>query len=625
MMYVKKWIVFALVLIQMAWSAHSTAVVPVKSPAMILTDAQRGEVDAARAEKTPRPRSFADNAEWNAIRHALLEGERAQAFQRFLKALEPLLKGGEVGHIGPIERRAGYEARAIGEVATKQSMERATRNAQGLAFAALVTTRQDYVEAAKRHLLALAALDVNGPTGVNQEDLSARNVAWTLALGLDWLYPHWTGAERGRLLAAIAPRLEDFAQRWVHGPRSLEKQPIDSHGNEILGALAEISVLLAGETPLADRWLAEFVPLYARLFTPFGGDDGGYANGTSYATWDVGEYSLRHWDTLRRTLGLDMTLKPWARNFGRFLTYFLPPGTPIGTFGDAAEQNLSQAWALTAKAYAARVPLPFHRWYARQWFQEDKQSLDLLLAPVDSGNTEISPPEGTANAAYFPSIGWVAMHSDLRDRGRTSLYFKSSPYGAASHGHYDQNSFTLSDQGKPLLIDSGYYDFFGSKHHFGWAIRTKAHNAVTLDGGNGQENEQRLGWDSAATGRISQFSSDGQVDMVVGDASTSYQGRALARRAIIFNRAEGWIAVMDRLSSPKQRTWEWNIHAVNRFLPVDAQSIEVLNGDVRACISFKGSAQTSFTQHDQFGSEPQRDARASAPPASSRRWCPCRS
>ena len=40
-------------------------------------------------------------------------------------------------------------------------------------------------------------------------------------------------------------------------------------------------------------------------------------------------------------------------------------------------------------------------------------------------------PEGTPNAAVFPVIGWAAMHSDLRDPRRTSVYFKSSPYGSS--------------------------------------------------------------------------------------------------------------------------------------------------------------------------------------------------
>jgi hypothetical protein len=579
----------------------------------VLQAALGGTVDAGRAAATPRPRSFANTDEWLALRNALLHGERSVAFKNFVTAHAPSHQDRVLDTLQPRGKPLDNQARVLWELATKQSAERATRIAQGMAFAALVTQDANYIASAKQRMLALADLDPKGATGVSQEDLAARRVAWTLALGLDWLYSHWTAAERSRLVAAIAPRMEDFALRWVRGTQPLEKQPIDSHANEILGALAEISVLLAGATPLANKWLTEFVPLYSRLLTPFGGTDGGYANGTAYAAIDMSETSVRHWDTLRRTLNLDMTLKPWARNFGRYLTYFLPPGTPTGVFGDAAEQHSPQTWALVAKTYAARVQLPINLWYARQWFQEDQTSLDMILAPLLLNETA-SFPENTPNAAYFPSIGWVAMHSDLRDRGgRTSVYFKSSPFGAASHAHYDQNSFTVNAQGKPLLIDSGYYDYFGSRHHFGWNIRTKAHNAITMDGGIGQEDESLLGRDRNAVGKITQFTTDGLYDMAVGDSSISYKSLTQAKRAIVYDRANDWVLVIDQLASAKPRTWEWNLHAIERFHILEDGRVQVKNGDAKACIEFSSSTPTNFEQHNQFVYEPDRNVGAPRP------------
>ncbi|MCM8635393.1 heparinase II/III family protein [Accumulibacter sp.] len=582
------------------------------SPAQILGAALHGEIDVARARRAPRPRSFAHTGEWAEIRSALLEGRRAGEFRDFLAGLASQLGEPASFVLDVPQKGVDFAAHARWEVAIKQQVESACRGAQNLAFAALVTGRADYARAARRKLLLLTELDPRGPTSIAEGDLSARMVAWTLALGLDWLYSQWSAAEKEKLLAAIRPRVDDFSERWIHGPRSLVKQPADSHGNEIIGAFAEIGVLLAGETPEADRWMRDIVPVYARHLSPFGGDDGGYANGTSYAFVDMTEFSLRHWDTLRRVLGLDLTLKPWARNFGRFLVYFLPPGTPVGAFGDAAEQNSALEWALTAQAYAARVPLPLHRWYARQWFQGSRPSMDGLLAPyVEFDVSDL--PEGVPNAAHFPSIGWVAMHSDLRDRGRTSVYFKSSPYGANSHGHYDQNSFVLNAGGRPLLIDSGYYDSYGSKHHFGWTFRTKAHNAVTADGGRGQESERRMGWDAAARGRIIRFSTDGRVDVAVGDATESYTGLQKAVRGLVYERNEERIIVFDRLAAEAARVWEWNLHALNRFHVLEDGHIEVRNTDMRVCIDFRSSAKTAFGQHDRFDFEPIRDARNPRP------------
>ena len=558
-----------------------------------------------------RPRSFADAKEWRAIKTELQSGNRADVFGRVVAQQAQYLRSGELESLPILGTGAGFAERVIDAGRIKQRVEEAMRRSQTIAFVALVTERPDYIQAAKRHLLALAALDPRGPTGANQEDLSARHIAWTLALGLDWLGSAWSAAERNALIAAIEPRVEDFRVRLLEGPRSLLKDPRDSHNNAVLGALAEISILLIGETPLAEKWAREFIPFYVSRLSQFGGADGGYANGTSYAVWDVTEYSLRHWDTLRRTIGIDLTRISWARNFGRYLMYFLPPGTPVGTFGDAAEQSLPREWALAAKAYAARFPLPEYRWYARQWFQEDQASIDMLLAPVIEGAINLLP-EHTQNSAYFPSIGWVAMHSDLRDRGRTSVYFKSSQYGAASHGHYDQNSFAVNSLGRPLLIDSGYYDSYASPHHFGWTMRTKAHNAITFDGGIGQGDEKKIGWDSEANGRITQFETDGKIDIAVGDATQGYQGKATVRRGLVYNREANWLLVLDRVASRERRTWEWNIHAVNRF-SLDTSGLEVRNGDAKACVNFSSSVPSTFVQSDKFSHEPFRDSKNPRP------------
>ncbi len=564
-----------------------------------------GNVDVVRAERTPRPRSFANTAEWNAIRQSLTEGERRAGFSALLKDLESHISSGGITDFASLEKGQGYTAWAKGSLSIKRQVDGAKRIAQGLAFAAMVTGDIRYVEAARRHLRALAALDPQGATGVKSEDLSARHVAWTLALGLDWLYPYLSVDERRVFVRAISVRMEGFAESLVRGSRPLEQKPLDSHGNEVLGALAEISVLLAGETELANRWMNEFIPAYTRLLSPFGGADGGYANGTAYAVWDLHDYSMRHWDTLKRSMGIDLTDKPWVRNIGRFFVYFIPPGTPDGNFGDAAESAMPGTWALTAHAYADRVTDPLYSWYASQWFQQDVKTLELLVAPLRSP-APASFPEGTPNAAFFADIGATAMHSDLRDRGRTSVYFRSSPYGAVSHAHADQNSFSMNIGGRRILIDSGYYDYFGSPHHYGWTKRTIAHNAITFDGGQGQDDPKRPWGEETSKGKILGFSTSAESDWVVGDATAAYRGAvSSARRGLVFIRP-GTVVVFDHLSAAQPRQWEWNIHALNRFEVEGDGQLKVTEVDVRACIDFYANADTGFNQMNRFSAEPER-------------------
>jgi len=562
----------------------------------------------ARAKLLGHPRSFPATPETEAIFQAAISGERRVAFAGLLARVEKRRGTSRVSGVASVVAAAKTPeqiARLVVEIKSHVYEEvRATHEA---GFTALATRSGAHRSDAMSRIRGLVALNPRAETSVATEDLSAMLVARTLALGLDWFYPHWSVEERQSIVGAIGVRMEDFAQKLVRGPKPLEKNPLVSHDNEVLGALAEIAVLLLGETPQADRWFDEFVPLYARILTPFGGDDGGYANGTAYASWDVGEYSLLHWDILRRSIGLDLTQKTWVRNFGRFQAYFIPPGTPAGVFGNGAELVMTETWARYAKAYALRVPSPLSRWYARQWFQEDASRLELMMAPVPAAADAGFPPD-TPNAAMFPSIGWSAHHSSLQDRGRTSMYFKSSPYGAVSHSHSDQNSFVLNSAGKQLLIDSGYYDYFGSPHHFRWTKRTVAHNAITFNGGQGQEDEARPWGTEAAKGAIVQFSSAADIDFVVGDATPAYRGKLLqAKRAVVYLRPDAFV-VIDRVESAEPRTWEWNLHALNRFEAGDSNTLTVSNGDARACVSFIGSTETQFQQTNAFPVAPMRTA-----------------
>ena len=88
---------------------------------------------------------------------------------------------------------------------------------------------------------------------------------------------------------------------------------------------------------------------------------------------------------------------------------------------------------------------------------------------------------------------------------------------AISHSHADQNSFQLNAYGEPLLIDSGYYPWYGSPHHTLWARQTRAHNAVLVNG-RGQGN-----FSMEASGRIESFRHTGKLTLVRAEAGAAYK------------------------------------------------------------------------------------------------------
>jgi hypothetical protein len=280
------------------------------------------------------------------------------------------------------------------------------------------------------------------------------------------------------------------------------------------------------------------------------------------------------------------------------MAYLIPPGTPAGLFGDGQELNLQELWARVGKAYAAFAPSPLARWYAREMKGEDVSRLEILMAPkTESGGDTL--PANIENAAFFPSIGWVAMHSSLADPLRTSVYFKSSPYGSYNHSHGDQNSFVVNDRGKRLLIASGYYDGYRTNHWNDWYKQTRSTNAITFDGGNGQGlNERRF------AGAITGFATSRDFDFAVGRAEPAYgDALKLAQRSIAYLRPST-IIVHDALASDTARTWEWNLHALNKMTPRADNRVAVANDDARLCVEMLAAPPVAFAQTDQFTAAP---------------------
>jgi hypothetical protein len=252
-----------------------------------------------------------------------------------------------------------------------------------------------------------------------------------------------------------------------------------------------------------------------------------------------------------------------------------------------------------AKAYANFAPSEFNRWFASQVTGDDPGRLELLLSPRDNA-TSSALPAGTPHSAVFASIGWAAMHSKLDDPARASVYFKSSPYGSYNHSHGDQNSFTVNYKGKRLAIDSGYYDDYRTAHWTNWYKTTRAHNAITFDGGQGQGfNEKEF------SGLISQFNAAGNYDMVAGQAAKAYGGALTqATRAVVYLRETNTVVVYDVLASATARTWEWNIHALNQMNKLSDSKIAIANGDAAMCVEMLASPGVTFQQDSNFTSAP---------------------
>ena len=74
---------------------------------------------------------------------------------------------------------------------------------------------------------------------------------------------------------------------------------------------------------------------------------------------------------------------------------------------------------------------------------------------------------------------------------------------------------------------------------------------------------------------------------------------AHAQRTVAYLRPDT-IVVYDVLASGTPRTWEWNLHAVNRMTPHAPNRVAIANGDAAMCVELLAGPPAEFEQTDQF-------------------------
>ncbi len=431
----------------------------------------------------------------------------------------------------------------------------------------------------------IAALDPNGMTSYVNQDNATRSIILALAKAADYLGNDLDAARKARWMNSITARSAVIYADLSGKDSRLDEQPYDAHGVVALGYLAVVSTLTLGDIPAAKDWFEFSFRAYVNSIYVWSGPEGGYSNGTAYAMYST-DYALKLWQPLIAATNIDLFKKPWSSGFAQYLMHFLPPGAPGHLFGDEREYPI-YSWVL--KGFVSRLGTPNAAWYVKN-LTGDEGDLSLLEAqyplPVESVTATPVPP---ANAAVYSSIGWVAMHSDLANRARTSVYFKSSPYGSYNHSHGDQNSLVIDSGGRRLLTEAGYEDFYYSPLVQSWYRQTKAHNAITFNDGttSGVGQLTTGNFDNLMRkGKITAFSTTPAVDYAEGDATQAY-GTALTSvvRKVWYLRTQDVVVVVDKLAAPKALTFEWNMHAFAPITQVTQSSVKITNVDRSLCVS----------------------------------------
>ncbi|MBL6952185.1 MAG: DUF4962 domain-containing protein [Alphaproteobacteria bacterium] len=582
-----------------AWSAWRQFMVPRNAHAFVVPEFE-GLFE--RASGKARPRIMPDGAAGRRLLLAIQSGGRHKGFETLRRRVDVSFLGQPLREEPPratFQITDLYEKRRAGQDIARVVYHEAAA-ARFAAYVWIGSMDRRYLDEAMRRAGHLAAWHPRGSTGRHSADGISREIALTLATVYDLTHEYWAEADRARMLASIVTRTGDLFDHYIAGVRlPLARMPYNSHGFRHAGAIASIAALLAGDVAEARGWFLRTLPVYLAMNNPWGGDDGGFANSLEYAGWNLTAH-LRFGDILEQATGLAPRRSAWQQEVGQYLRYFAPTGSPGNLFGDGHEHDRSANWRHLANIYAQRVSRPSYRQYARDWgpaVSNPAWVFAPLAAAYGAPATALLP--AVPNAAYFPSIGWTAMHSDLDNPKRTSVYFLSSPYGSFNHSQAAQNSFVVHSRGRRLAISSGYYDFYGSDHHNQWSRQSKSKNAITYDGGRGQPINTM-----SARGRTVAFSDGADIDFVVGDAARAYgNGTRKALRTLAYLRPNV-ILVYDQVEANQPRRWEWNIHARNEMLHYRSNAIGISNWPASLCIEMIAGPATQFSQNDRFSAAP---------------------
>lgn len=463
---------------------------------------------------------------------------------------------------------------------TRVSVYATTHQLEAAALLYRITGDSRYLQEAKKRGDELVALDPNGNTGYQNSDSVHRAITLSLAKAIDYLWNSLALEQRTRWQAMVIQRADTIYTDLSSYDGRMDEYPYDSHGAVALGYLALISTLVLDDNvPAANAWFDFSVRAYYNAVFVWSGAEGGYAPGTPYGLYEAAA-SLQVWGPLKEATGVNLYDKPWAIGFSRMFAHFLPPGTPGFVFGDQHELKIDFS---VLKSFTSRVQTPDAAWYSNQ-LTGGEDPLIQLASEYPLPASKVAAPAPPPNSALYPSIGWVAMHSDIKNPLRTSVYFKSSPYGSYNHSHGDQNTLVVDSGGRRLLSEAGYQDYYYSPLSVDWYRQTKAHNGITYDGGIGQAT---VGKDNIIrNGSITAFATTTALDYAEGDATPAYAGQLTsAIRKVWYLRNSNAVVVLDKLVSPTARKFEWNLHAPTAIAMESSKAVKITNIDSTLCIS----------------------------------------
>ncbi len=467
---------------------------------------------------------------------------------------------------------------------------RFVKQAEVLSLAFMLTGQSRFARAAAQRMDSISRWDPHGASHIEHNDEAHMAVIWHGPVTCDRIWDEFTDEELGRVVEQFRERGRiTFEHMHDRGAYGVER--FDSHAGREIVFLAMIALVFHEQISEARRWLDWLRPILCGVWPVWAGDDGAWAEGPAYGLWYV-QIMTMFASALKYGAGVDLYQRPFWKNHALWRKYVLPPYAEWIGFGDHSEPS-AEVWLANAnlvdliaretgslefEEYVAQM-----RHIAASRLRSNDRKIpeiagELYFAGVahtaggatPKGDTDTSADtSGQADARedtvarFFPQTGWAAVRTDLSDASRdTALIFRSSPYGAISHSHANNNDFVIHAGGRVLAMPSGYYLGYGSAHHVHWVWHTKSHNCITLS------DASQIMRSHDSRGALEDAFEDVRVVFWRGNADDSYRTHAsrCRRHVIYIKRANVFVLVDEFAALPGiESSVQWNVHSFAPF------------------------------------------------------------
>lgn len=558
-----------------------------------------GTMAAATEPPASAPRTMIIAGRQEAFRAYCTTGEGASAFARIRTDLDHEHLGAPLP-IEPVTYGDPSPSKRTPEAADLwRAQQDVCGRVSGIAEAAtlcwIVTGEEKYFARARAILLATSrwhfAPDwksgpVPGATDVHYNDEAHFRLWRKLPLVYDQLRARLSPDDRRVILEHFRIRGTRSAE-WIERQgnisklrrNSLEPKP-SSHPVRFMPMTGHAGLALWDDLPEARVWWAYAYRFYRDQFTPWGGDDGGWAEGSSY--WRGTFEHAAFQDTLL-ALGdpLAYATAFW-RNSPYFALYNVQPylHTIFGDAGNAGRFNLDPATADYFEHMARVLQNGWFRSFAALCTDQRPRPIEQGLSPLDRAyptaaeflvrnfiaSSRPMPPARPLSELpphrHFADVGLVSLHSALgRPADDIHLTFRASPYGSYSHSHADQAGFILNAFGEGLAINSSYREFHNSPHHDQWTRQSRSKNVLLIDGVGQRPKSEK------STGRITRFEQAPRYVWATGDATVAYRAAQKEKhrvqrvtRDLVFID-QRYVVLRDRVVLNGAGRLSWLLHA----------------------------------------------------------------